>query len=56
MQTYPSFKVSFTETLLPKTVHHCNHLKNYRSVQKHLYHLCIAAYLDVDFSKNLTIV
>ena len=54
-QVNSKFLVQFLQTLLPNIIHHRNMLKLFRNLKGMFLELMQCAYIDVDFSENLTI-
>ena len=50
-----NFITDFIDEILPKTIHHRNHLKHFRSVHHQFINFFDCAYIDVDFSENLSV-
>ena len=50
-----TFIIEFIDNILAKTLHHCNHLQHFRTVHSTFLELFDCAWIDVDFSENLSI-
>ena len=50
-----TFIIEFVDNILAKTLHHCNHIQNFRTVHSTFLELFDCAWIDVDFSENLSV-
>ena len=50
-----NFITDFIDEILPKTIHHQNHLKHFRSVHHQFINYFDCAYIDTDFFENLSV-